>query len=85
MANLTRQVALTADRESWYSAAWEKFNPERMRRLLADLVDIHSPTGDERAICEFLSGYLRRHLGGRGFYQPINEHTGNCFGAAVFL
>ncbi len=80
MASVTRQVSFSAEQERWYAAVRERFSVERLKRLLVDLVNIHSPTGAERELAEFLAGYLKRHLGGRGFYQPVSDLTGNCFG-----
>jgi len=80
MAGTTRQIPFTADQERWYAAAWERFNLDRLKTLLIELVNIHSPTGAEREAAEFLASYLKAHLGGRAVYQPVSDLTGNCFG-----
>ena len=48
MAEKTRLVPLSAEQEKWYAAACERLNPERLQKLLLNLIDIHSPTGAER-------------------------------------
>jgi acetylornithine deacetylase len=35
-------------------------NPQRLRKLLKNLVDIYSPSGKEEDILDFVSGYLKR-------------------------
>jgi acetylornithine deacetylase/succinyl-diaminopimelate desuccinylase-like protein len=80
MAEKTRTVPLAAQQEKWYAEACDRLNPERLKKLLVDLIDIHSPTGAERRASEFIVGYMREHLGGHALYQPINENTGNAVG-----
>ena len=36
-------------------------NPERIKKLLARMIDIYSPSGKEEEILEYLYGYLKRH------------------------
>lgn len=80
MASKTAQLPFSAEQEKWYQDACARLDPSRLKRLLMDLINIHSPTGLERPASEFMANYMREHLGGRGFYQPIDEHTGNCYG-----
>jgi len=63
MAEKTRTVPLAAQQEKWYAEACDRLNPERLKKLLVDLIDIHSPTGAERRASEFIVGYMREHLG----------------------
>lgn len=51
-----------------------------MRDLLVRLVDIHSPTGAERAASEFMARVLADEVGIDAAYQPISDATGNVFG-----
>jgi acetylornithine deacetylase/succinyl-diaminopimelate desuccinylase-like protein len=74
------QPQLSEEQEHWYSEACARLDPERLKRLLLQLIDISSPTGGERQISEFIAAYMRQQLGERAFYQPINEHTGNAVG-----
>src|SRR5690348_16187053 len=80
MAEKTRMVPLSAEQEKWYGRACERLNPERLQKLLLDLIDIHSPTGAERPASEFIAGYMRENLGEHSRYQPISEDTGNAIG-----
>src|ERR1700687_65374 len=80
MAEKTRNVPLAPQQEKWYAQACDRLNPERLKKLLVDLIDIHSPTGGERRASEFIVGYLREHLDGHALYQSINEDTGNAVG-----
>ena len=81
MASVTRKLALGEERERWYAQACARLDAERLKRLLLGLVDIPSPTGDERAASEFIADWMRDHVGGaRAFYQPINDKTGNAVG-----
>jgi acetylornithine deacetylase/succinyl-diaminopimelate desuccinylase-like protein len=80
MATKTKQVPFSKDQERWYQEACEHLDGSRLRRLLMDLINVHSPTGLERQASEFMANYQREHLGGNGHYQPIDEHTGNCYG-----
>src|SRR5690348_15074722 len=72
--------AFSDEQEQWYSEACARLDPERLKRLLLQLIDVPSPTGSEREASEFIAGYLTQHLAGRACYQPINENTGNAVG-----
>ncbi|MGH7916828.1 MAG: M20 family metallopeptidase [Candidatus Binataceae bacterium] len=80
MASETRPLPLSAEQQSWYSSACAQLDPNRLKNLLLALIDIHSPTGAERGASEFIAAWMRQRLGGRAFYQPINEDTGNAVG-----
>src|SRR5579863_7142412 len=80
MAEKTRIVPFSAEQEKWYGQACERLNPERLRNLLLELINIHSPTGAERRASEFAAGYMREHVGEHSRYQPIGEETGNAIG-----
>lgn len=77
---LTKPVRLSAEQERWYSEACARLDPNRLRQLLIDLVNIPSPTGAERPANEFVTEYLRHRLDGHARYQPVNEDTGNAIG-----
>jgi acetylornithine deacetylase len=50
--------------------------PERLKALLKDLVDIYSPSGKEEDILEYAESYMRRH--GLGVTrQPVDENRFN--------
>jgi acetylornithine deacetylase/succinyl-diaminopimelate desuccinylase-like protein len=80
MPTETRQLPLTAEREQWYASACARLDPERLKRLLLELIDIPSPTGAERTASEFVAARMRERLDARAFYQPISEDTGNAVG-----
>lgn len=73
----TRPLPLTAEQETWYQAVAAKLDADRFKRLLVDLVNIHSPTGGERAASEFLTDVMTQ-AGLRSAYQPISDLTGNA-------
>ena len=63
MADKTRNVPLPTEQEQWYATACERLNPERLKKLLLNLIDIHSSTGAERQASEFIASYMRERLG----------------------
>src|SRR5205085_1957060 len=73
------QLPLSAQQRAWVDRAWAEIDADRLARLCLDLVAIPSPTGEERAVAEFLAAYL----GGAGLdarYQPIDAQQGNAVG-----
>ena len=76
----TTALPFDAERQAIFDAVIAKLNPERMRDLLVDLVDIHSPTGGEREASEFMASYLADEVGIDAAYQPMTEFTGNAHG-----
>ena len=46
-------------------------------RLIRRLTELHSPTGAERNICEFLASHLS-DAGLEARYQPVFSDSGNC-------
>jgi acetylornithine deacetylase/succinyl-diaminopimelate desuccinylase-like protein len=80
LSQSTIQAPLSTEQERWYSEACARLDSERLKRFLLQLIDIPSPTGAERRASEFVADYLQQHLGGRAYYQPINEDTGNSVG-----
>jgi acetylornithine deacetylase/succinyl-diaminopimelate desuccinylase-like protein len=71
-------ASLSPQQEGWYADACARLDAERLKSLLLRLIDISSPTGAERRASEFIADYMRERLGGRAFYQPVNEDTGNA-------
>ncbi len=76
----TEPLPLDGDRQVIFDKVIAHLNPERMRDLLVDLVDIHSPTGGEREASEFMADYLAQAVGIDAAYQPMTEFTGNAHG-----
>lgn len=74
-----KALPLAKEQRHWYEKACAHLNEERLKRLLLTVTSIHSPTGGERALAE----YLARHMKEAGFeaaYQPMDEDSGNAIG-----
>jgi acetylornithine deacetylase/succinyl-diaminopimelate desuccinylase-like protein len=72
-------IEFDAPRRALYERACACVNPARLRKLLADLVDIHSPTGAELPICEFIASHLET-LGMASAVQRITATSANVHG-----
>jgi acetylornithine deacetylase/succinyl-diaminopimelate desuccinylase-like protein len=70
---------LSTEQRAWLEAAWARIDDEVLRTLAAEMTSIASPTGEERALAEFLAGRLGR-AGLDARYQPIDERQGNAVG-----
>ncbi|PSR58822.1 MULTISPECIES: M20 family metallopeptidase [Nocardia] len=79
-AESIQDLPLDDDRRAMYEAVCDRLDPDRFRDLLVSLVDIHSPTGRERAASEFMADHLRHAVGIDAAYRPVSEHTGNVLG-----
>jgi acetylornithine deacetylase/succinyl-diaminopimelate desuccinylase-like protein len=75
----TQHKELSPQQRAWYEAACARINPARLKQLNMQLVDIHSPTGAERAASEFMAAHMAR-MGLKASYQPVNPGTGNAIG-----
>ncbi|MEQ8165591.1 MAG: acetylornithine deacetylase [Alphaproteobacteria bacterium] len=73
----TRQLPLAARQEKWFEKAAGLISEERLQQLDLALTDIHSPTGEEREISEFIARYLDE-AGFEAEYQPMTEDSGNA-------
>ena len=76
---VTQPKPLSSEQRTWLERAWAQIDPEKLAQLDAELVSIPSPTGQERAIAEFLVQYMRS-AGLDSFYQPIDDQQGNAVG-----
>lgn len=76
----TTPLPLDPARQAALDKVLAHLNPDRLRDLLASLVDIYSPTGGERAASEFIAGYLSDSAGIDARYHPVSDATGNAFG-----
>lgn len=72
----TRKLPLSAEQMVWYDTARTRLDQNRLRQLLFDLTDIHSPTGATRAASEFVAGKLSE-AGLNAQYKPMSPITGN--------
>ena len=73
------QLPLTGAQREWVERAWAEIDPDRLARLDLELTGIPSPTGEERAVAEYLADYLAT-AGFEARYQPIDATQGNAVG-----
>jgi len=57
----TTPVPFTPEMEAAYARAKAKLDPARLKQLLFDITDIHSPTGATRNAAEFGGGAHGQH------------------------
>lgn len=74
-----RTVPLSPEQRHWLQRAVALVDEKRMRAWNCALTDIHSPTGEERTISEWLTQHLRT-MGLDATYQPVDERSGNAIG-----
>lgn len=75
----TTSLPFSAQQDQWYEQARARLNPQRLKQLLFDISNIHSPTGATRQASEFMSRYLQG-IGMKSRYYPMNDITGNVVG-----
>lgn len=68
---------LDPPRQQWFEATCSLIDEQRLGRLIQHLTELHSPTGAERNICEFLASHLS-DAGLEARYQPVCLESGNC-------
>lgn len=73
---LTKQVAFSEDQKYWFEKARSKLSSVRLKKLLFDITDIHSPTGATREASEFMTQYFKQ-MGMKSRYYPMGDNTGN--------
>jgi acetylornithine deacetylase/succinyl-diaminopimelate desuccinylase-like protein len=66
-----------AEQQRWIDAALAHVDEALLRELVAGMVDISSPTGEEAALARWLAERMTE-LGLAGEYQPIDDHQGNA-------
>src|SRR5947208_17030 len=74
-----QQLPLSEEQRGWLERAWAEVHADRLAELDAALVDIPSPTGEERQLAEFIARHLN-DAGLAGAYQPIDQSQGNAVG-----
>ncbi|MFC5995381.1 M20 family metallopeptidase [Pseudonocardia hispaniensis] len=77
VAVATHPMPLTSEQRSLYRQICLRLDPDRLRDLLVRLVNIHSPTGAERAASEFMADHLATAVSVRSAYLPMTETSGN--------
>jgi acetylornithine deacetylase/succinyl-diaminopimelate desuccinylase-like protein len=70
---------LSSQQERWLQAALEAIFEDELAELDLALTSIPSPTGEERAIAQFIVEQLHR-AGLEAQYQPIDDQQGNAIG-----
>jgi acetylornithine deacetylase/succinyl-diaminopimelate desuccinylase-like protein len=65
--------------QEWLDRAVACIDDDACARLLMDMVNISSPTGDERALAQMAVATMKAR-GLDAFYQEIDEHRGNAIG-----
>ena len=75
----TIQNPLSEQQRRWYEKACEKLDTQRLKKLIFDLTDIHSPTGAARQASEFMVQRMEQ-IGLTTKYDPMNELSGNVMG-----
>ena len=68
---------LSADLKSWADSAAAKVDGDELLDLTARMVDISSPSGEERELAEFLVDFMDAN-GLDAHYQPMDADQGNA-------
>src|SRR5580693_1702680 len=72
-------VNLTAQQQDWVDTAWSAIDVGGLRALVAEMVSIPSPTGQEAELARFLASRLKS-LGLRSAWQPLDDAQANALG-----
>lgn len=88
----TVKAPFSDQQQAWYEAACARLDPGRLKQLLFDITNIHSPTGATRGAAEFVAAHLA-DAGLKSAYKPMSERSGNVLaehrgsggGAALLL
>lgn len=75
----TAQMPLSAEQEAAYEAARKRLDAGRLKSLLFDITDVHSPTGATRQVCELVGGRMKE-IGFRTTLDPMSEISANVLG-----
>lgn len=70
---------MTDQQRVWFESACALIDEDRMRRLNLAITAIHSPTGREREVSEYMAEELAE-AGLEASYQPMGEASGNAVG-----
>ena len=73
------QRPFEADKQAMLEKAWARIDRERLRELLCAMVDIPSPTGEERRLAEFVSAHMA-DAGLEACCQPLDDTQANAEG-----
>jgi acetylornithine deacetylase/succinyl-diaminopimelate desuccinylase-like protein len=72
-------TSLSNEQRQWYEKACQKIDAERLKKLIFNLTDIHSPTGNEKDASQSLVDYMNASKF-KAHYQAVTETSGNCVG-----
>lgn len=75
----TVSVPFNEQQKQWFDKACAKLSQDRLKKLIFDLTDIHSPTGATAKASQFMVDYMG-NMGMRSSYHPMNNISGNAFG-----
>jgi acetylornithine deacetylase/succinyl-diaminopimelate desuccinylase-like protein len=70
---------LDPERRSYVERSWAEIDGRRISNLLVEMVNIPSPTGEERPLAERVASYMNT-AGLDAACQPIDEQQGNAVG-----
>jgi acetylornithine deacetylase/succinyl-diaminopimelate desuccinylase-like protein len=73
------EFQLTPDQLKWAERAWSQIDEEALGRLVLQMTDIPSPTGEERRLAQFMVSHMEM-AGLSAIYQPIDADQGNAIG-----
>lgn len=73
------QNAAGAERMRWTQEAWNAIDPEELRQLVRAMVEVPSPTGEERPLAELIVDQLAA-VGARSRVQPLDARQANAIG-----
>src|SRR5438876_825856 len=74
-----KPAPLSSAQRQWLDDALALIDAERMRMFNRAITAIHSPTGEERVINEWMTRHMQE-MGLQAFYQPVDAHSGNAVG-----
>jgi acetylornithine deacetylase/succinyl-diaminopimelate desuccinylase-like protein len=75
----TAPAPFTPEMEAAYQRAKAKLDPARLKQLLFDITDIHSPTGATRNVAEFVADHMAS-IGLSPTLDPMTEISSNVLG-----
>lgn len=73
------ELTFTDEQEAAYEKVCAKIDGERIKSLLFDLTDIHSPTGATREVAEFVASRMH-DVGLKPTLDPMNDISSNVLG-----
>ncbi len=74
-----KKAPLTEQQQAWLRAAVAELDEDRMRQFNLTITGIHSPTGYERKVNEYVVEHLKK-IGFDAFYQRVDDLSGNAIG-----